>query len=598
MIRAPFRTLFPARFGSGRHQSGVSLLLALIFVTFFGGVLITLARFNAYEIRIAEARVVGWEIVEIAKAARLYVRDRYAADETLPTTAATPSRITLDTLRTAGYLPRDFGRNAAGNDLSALNQNIYVIMANWSGSGTLGGPVNEVTTVPTAFVYFDHNGKTAPDLMVDAVETARQMGASINGVLFDRDGNNRTADCRGEGPAVAVWDTGCLTNSEFQQLAGAIGIPTDFLGGALLIPAWKSVQPDLRAVLRFPQPENPGFATMLTDLQMGTPTGNCSVQANQVSITTLDSSGNVVDEPTWICDVVDDDAANDRRYNIDHVGNIQAQRMITEPQTQDFGGESADIGTAQDDSMRISGNLTLNNDMRIYNVRPLPAGVTHRMDVPNGTLAVERNTYLYSTDTGGGPPSTYAGIATIGTATARNLVSDQLDTPNFNSTSSGLTVDGGGTPVAPQMSVTTLTDLTGNLSVTGDPEAELIAEDIEASGATVRATDNTGEVQVTQVLSLPSAGTMTVNGYNHPTQYAAIVGEITNSDTVHVTGQNNGGLGPDLRFLSGQGSITTNSTADYAGNPTPTVSTARCLESANLAGGCPERQYYPPNITP
>lgn len=601
-LRALLRTPACSRFASGRAAKGVSLLLALIFVIFFGSILITLARYNSYEIRISEARVAGWEMVEISKAARLYVRDRYAADPTLRTTAATPSRITLDTLRLGGYLPTTFGRNAAGTDLSALNQHVHVILTNWSGNGSLGGPTTDVTTVPNAFVYFDNNGKTAPDLMVDAVETARRLGASINGVLFDRDGNNRSSECRGAGPAVSIWDTGCLTDAEFRVMANAIGISDTFAGGALIMPAWKSVQPDLRAVLRFPQPENPGFATMLTDLQMGTPTGNCTLSANQVLITTVDSTGAIQNEDTGLCDVNSDDAANNRRFNIDRVGNIQAQRMITEAQAQDFGGEAASIGTAQDDTMRITGNMTMNNDLQVYNVRPLPAGATHRMNVPAGTLAIERNSYLYSTSGGAGPPSTIAGIATIGTATARNLVSDQLDTPDFRSTNPGIA------GALPQMSVTDRTTLTGNTTVrdpAGVQQAEFITEQMSAPGATLRASDDTNQVQVANTMSLRNSQ-MTVNGTQSTNQYAAVIGEVTNAGLVNVTGATPVTATPDLRMLQANGSITANSTRAYDGvSPMRIIdvnnystSAARCLESANLAGGCPERQYFPPNITP
>lgn len=601
------------RLGSGRSQHGVSLLLALIFVTFFGGILVTLARFNSYEIRIAEARVVGWEIVEIARAARLYVRDRYSVDPSLRISASTPTRISINTLKNAGYLPSNFGREVSGNDLSALNQQIYVIMVNWSGAGALGGPTTDTTTVPTAFVYFDANGKTAPDLMVNAIETARRLGASINGVLFDRDGNNRSADCRGDGPGVSIWDTGCLTNTEFQVMASAIGIDPAFAPGSLIIPAWKSVQPDLRAVLRFPQPENPGFATMLTDLEMGTPVATCGSAAGQVSITT-DTSGGTVGQSTGLCNVISDTATEDRRFNIDRIGNIQAQRMITEGQSTDYQVdvvETSNIGTADDDTMRISGTLVLNNDLRVFNEKPMPTAGTnvpsHRFSVPSAQLVVERNSYLYSTDENGSQTSPRSGRATIGMATARNLVSDQLDTANFNSTVEGLTIDPlTGDPVAPQISVTDRTELTNNLSVTGhiseltgEPDAELITEDLIASGAHIRATDDTGEVQVGQVLTMNPTSTMNVNGSGDPINYAAIVGEMTNSQNIVVTGQPSGPLGPDLRFMSNNASLSTRTTAGYTGGtPMPTISTTRCLESADLAGGCPERQYYPPNITP
>lgn len=573
--------------GSGikRAQQGVSLLLALIFVAFFGGILLVLIRFDAREVRQNEARVTGWEAVEIARAARLYVRDRYANDPSLRTTAATPSQIALSTLKSSGYLAANFGRFASGHDISALNQEIYVVMTNWSANG-LGGSVTDLATVPSAFIYFRNSSRSAPDLIVTAVESARGFGASVTAPLFDLTGANRSADCRGGGPAVGIWDTGCLQQSEFAAMASAAGLPsTVFSGGSLIIPAWKAIQPDLRAVMRYPQPENPGYATMLTSLQMGTPTGDCAQQANQVSITTLNSVGTPITTYTGLCKVLDDAAAggpssNDRRFSIDRVANIHAERLIAEPQSVDYGGETASIGTAQDDAMRITGDLTLDSNLQVYSARPLN-GIPARFAVNNGTLAVERNTYVYSQNV------SRKGVANIGTATARALVSDSVNAVNYVSTEDGLTAG-----ARPRISATQSGTLSGNLSVSGAADAEMISEVISAPNAQIRALDTTGKAQITGTLNMNGTAMNVVgSGMSYgANEYAALVGEITSAGSVRAD--------DSVRFLSPSNSISASSTAYYSGTPMPIVNTARCVEGKNVADACPNRQYTPPNITP
>lgn len=584
--KAPFRWRYRHR----RSQRGVSLLLALIFVAFFGGILITMARFNASEIRETEARIAGWEAIEIAKAARLYVRDQVADNPALRTMAATPTRITLDTLRNGGYLSPGFGRVSGGNDVTALGQPIFVIMANWSPDG-LGGPPSAQTTVPSAFVYFGDSAKSTPELMIDAVESARRQGASINAPLFDANGTNRSMSCRGAEPAVGLWDTGCLRRDEYATLAAAVGADTVFRPGALIIPVWKAVHLDLRAVMRHPQPENPGFATMLTDLQMGTPVGDCTQVGNQVTITTLDSVGNTTTTATGVCDVVPDDGTN-RRFNITRVGSLAADRIIAEPQTSDFGGDAAQAGfNGNEEALYISGDATVGADFRVFGNRPVPAGIPSRFDVTAGSLAIERNAYLYSEDSGApGVPSTRSGIATIGTATAGSLISDRVRTNTFTSTAAGTTSG------APRMNITETADLTGSVSVTGAANAELLTQTISAPAAQVRTSDGTGEVQVSGTLQM-TGSTMTVQGAAPVSGYAALVGEIVDTDELGVEGT---GAGTDLRLLAAgdTASISADSTRYYNGAAAVRVDTQACLESARVANACPERQYLPPNVLP
>ena len=578
-------------------------MLALIFVAFFGGILVTIARFNASEVRKTEASVAGWEMVELAKAARLYMRDQYAVNPAIRTTAATPNIIPYSALLSGGYLPSNFGSrtDAGGNPINALNQRVYVIMTNWSPTG-IGGDVTNPATVPSAFVYFAPGGKASNDLMVDIVSAIRQQNVALTAPLWDTTNTNRSADCRGGGPAVALWDTGCMPPGEFATLVGPLGLSTTFAPGGLLMPAWKAVQPDLRAVLRYPQPENPGYATMLTDLGMGTPTGDCTVDANQVHITTTDATGNIIQTSTNVCDALSDTVTADMRFNIDHVGNFMAQRLVAMPQAQDYGVESANIGTANDDSMRVNGDVNLGSDLRIYNTKDLPAGVPARYDVPNGTVVIERNIYTYS------KLVSQKGHAKIGTiATAQSLVSDNLSSNVFKSLTTSNNPDG--STSAPQMNVTSHTDLTGHLQVspTTDPTvpSELITDTMNGANAEVHVTDTTGtQAQITGTLDAHNS-TVSVTGANPAAAvggYTAVTGEISNAGTVNVTSAEAGGSDADLQFLApgGAASVTAGQTADanLTGQLPVINATTRCLEGVNVADACANRQFVPPNITP
>lgn len=550
-------------------------MLALLFVALFGGILAAILVFNRTHVRTAEAEVAGWEAVEIGKAARLFVRDQFAANPGLRAAAATPTLITINTLIANRYLPQSFGRLSGGNYVNALNQRIYVIRTNWSPTG-LGGAVTDPATVPTAFVYFRNGGKSTFDLVPEIVKNMRALGATITAPLFDSAGVNRSAVCRGGGAAVGLWDTGCMTQAEFATLAGAVGLPTVFTGGALIVPAWKVVQFDLRAVSRFPQPENPGFATMLTDLEMGTPvTQNCPTNADQVSITTIDAAGTPTTTFTGLCRVRSDTAAVDNRFSINNVANLAAERVIAEAQTTDFGGEVATIGNANEQTMAISGNARLGSDLRVFDTRALN-GIPYRLSVPNGSLAVERNAYLYAQNTSN------KGLATIGTATANALISDSMTSANYNSTVAGTTTG------APRMNITTRETITGTTQVTGTGSSELVTDTLTANSANVHASDNTGQVQVTNTLNM-SGSTMSVAGNEPVSGYSSIFGDINAANNVNVTN--------NLQFTSANGSVTAEGTRNTDGSaPLPVVNVNRCLEGVNVAEACANRQYFVPII--
>lgn len=595
----------PKTFAARARQRGVSLLLALVFVSVFGGALATIAGFNAYRVRENEARVTGIEMIEIAKAARLFVRQEMINNPALRTDLnAGPRRITLTQLKDAGFLSQNFGRVAGTDDLTALGQRIYVIETNWP----IGGDPASNNTVPTAFVLLRDSSKSTAQLMVNAVEVARQMNSSLTAPRFNTLGNNISSDCRGAGPAASLWDTGCLADHEFTALMAAVPTPPAQLeDGGLIVPTWKIVQPDLRAVMRFPQPENPGFATMLTDLQMGIPLDDCTNAATQVQITTTDAAGNVTSVPSGLCDAETDTATDNKRFNITEISNMSLQRIIAEPQNFDNNGsmaaEVANIGTTNDDAMRISGDVTLGNDLRIYDQRALPGGVPSRLNIPNGTMVAERNAYLYSNEL------TRGGQAVIGgTVQSRGLIANRLDTPTFQSTSASPAGYGSD---APSINVTSTTDLTGDIQITG-ATGELITETLNAAagpdnaatptineartGANMTASDTTGQVQITGTIT-SNNNPIVVQGanpiVNGGVNYSAIIGSLSNGGNIQV---DNGMTFTDATNTQ----ITAGATRGYASATTPitNISTTRCLTDNAVANGCPNRQYTPPGITP
>lgn len=616
-----------------KNQRGFSLLLALVFVAFFGSILAGIALFNRDSVRVAEADVAGWELVQIGKAARLYMRDQLVLNPNLRDLTQNPTRLPIATLKAQGYLPQNFGRSVGALDFNALNQEVYVIMANWLPTGLT--VTNDPNSVPTAFVYYRDGGKSDPHRVIDMVDSARKYGATITAPLFDFFNNNRSADCRGSGPAAGLWDTGCLTVAEFNNLITTpLGLPVGFNSGALIVPVWKTSQHDLRAVMRFPQPENPGYSTMLTDLGMarrtrdndGVDDNNCNPtvgdvdDTDEITITTVDASGNVVTTSTGLCDVMDDTAAEDNRFSITNVANMATQRVISEPQasgqrlvtqpgTSEFGGvDAANLGTGNDESFNVSGNVVLGNDLRVFNSRALN-GIGTRFSIPNASLAVDRNAYVHSQSV------TNSGIARVGTVSSGgSLITDRLTTGTFNSTINGTTTG------APRISVTNALQVDNTTEVRGTATSELITETIEADfvaglrpGATVIARADGGNVQITNRLNLSGAN-MVVGGANPIGAYGAIIGNIDDADNVTVTGFDytssdcsnpNPALRGDLCFLSSNSSLTVGTTRNYNGtSPMPvatvqnTAGNAECLEGLNVSDACPNRQYFVPFILP
>lgn len=395
------------RLSSSKGQRGFALIITLVFVGFFAAILTSIVSFNRDQARENQATVAGAEAVQIAKAARMYVRDQLAANEAGTRTDAIAGRvINIDTdLQDRGYLPASFGKRIGANDFrNSLGQRIFAVMAMYPPGSAAA------TAVPTAYIYLDPSTSTAGDMlpryMLLAAESARRLGTAVSAPTFDLAGTNTSPDCTDDAGnttrAAAIWDTGCLTNNEFRSLSASLtGAPFDFPAGGFIIPTWRSEKFDLRAVMRFPQPENPGGSTMLTDLDMGVRNGTLSggrVLCTDTIQTTRDKDdGTYEDNDTGLCKVVSDTIVGgavtaQRRFDIGNIGDLASDYLIADPTQQNDGnvtGEAeiilrsitsaAPVGTAKGSAaLRIGGDAVINNDVAVYDKMPMNAanGIT------------------------------------------------------------------------------------------------------------------------------------------------------------------------------------------------------------------------------
>lgn len=590
-----------ARMGrKGVRERGAALLISLIFASLLGSALASMAVYGAYKVRQMEADASGHELFEISRAARLYVRDLYRQNPNTIVTAETPTRVDISALKATGYLPNDFGRSM---NRSALNQPIYIIMSNWPVGSTAANP----ETVPATFVYFRGESSRADSQLANRlIGVLRGRSVNITAPTFDFSNALTTGNCRAGSKTVSQWDTGCLSEMEFMMLMSALPTgerPSRFEPGSAIVPTWKVEQPDPRVVMRFPQPESTDYATMLTDMRMGT----CEIPYTELQINTTDNSGQRQVVSSGVCQMLGDGVRHgddNDRFNINQVSNTNIQRMIVAPQTYDrpSTGESPN-----DYALNISGDMVLDGDLRIFSDMSLVPGQTHRLMIPNGTVMADRNVYVYSENV------TSYGQADIGTVErARRLVANELTTPKFEALEPSLHRIDGTYGYNPMIDVTTKTTITGETNITNDTDGDgqvdtgrLIAENINAPVGRLLTTDRdiAGNVQV--------AGSINTNGSNvtihveddalllQGGQYAAVIGQISDGGTLAVADP------AGYRGLNNNTMISAENTSNYNGtspiyeisvnNPT---NSAACRGSDRVANGCPNRQFVPLGINP
>lgn len=321
-------------------QGGFSLFAVLLAVMALGGVVSSFALYNSGQSRVSQAKSAGWTLVQVSRAARLYVRNNSiplpagvdqnadgVPDDTFvkATLSVVPQEIPVSSLVAAGLLPPGFP------DRNILDQRMRVFAANYPLDGDPALP----STVATAYVYLEPSPRSSAMMMQVLASAARENGLPVSAPTLDGSGNP-SEDCQADGkPDVVLWDTGCLNGVQFTALTGDVFVP-----GALVAPAWRSMAHDPRALMRYEQAENPDAARMATNLSMGISnvddTGVCQ---KEIIVSEPNANGiTYQDRSTGLCDVLPDQpglpsiAEADRRVDLANVGAITAERVIARPQ--------------------------------------------------------------------------------------------------------------------------------------------------------------------------------------------------------------------------------------------------------------------------
>ncbi|MAS88090.1 MAG: hypothetical protein CMH30_08980 [Micavibrio sp.] len=391
-----------------KKESGFSLAVMLVITIAFAFIIAFIATANKDARDQRTLRAVAWQIKQIAQAARLMVRNnslsQFVEDtnaDNIPDTprdlaymianaidqngdgildaqfnkqaldinaAGAPQQITVAQLVAAGYLPISFvNQDANAVDLTEstiLRQPITVYAAN----SPIDGDSNLATTVATAYVTLGGSPAVSAGDAIRLSRVLQNLEVPVSAPLFNGAGVNISDNCNGT-PAVSAWDTGCTSDADFNNLTGAA-----FQPGEMLIPAWKSVRFDERAVMRFPQPENTTYATMLTDLYMGDVVdANCKANVaiedvgdpnyygdgggeNTIAFNEDDGAGGIQKVDSRLCPTIRDNPLTfaDNRRNIMNISNLTLQRIIAADQRD----RAIDGATSRDVSVTLDGSPT------------------------------------------------------------------------------------------------------------------------------------------------------------------------------------------------------------------------------------------------
>ncbi len=335
----------PERPGSGRlnsnSESGAALLLILALTASIAASIMFFSVQRQETASVQKARAAGWHLAQVAKAARLYVRNNSVGNtadnngDGIPDNSfaksilagPSPIEFTIADLIAGGLLPPGFSQ------FNALGQNIRIFAANYP----VDGDPDDYRVTAAAYILLEDNDYSTPRLMQFTAQEANKAGLDIIAPVFSG-GTNISTDCDGDGEAdVSLWDSGCLDLDEYQMI---ISDPAAvFEPGSLLVPAWRSVQPDPRVISRYPQPENETSSLMLTDLKMGSEmrdaSGNCIAEIEHYY---MEDDGSFTAVPTGLCDVEPDDSSladwreADKRMSIYNTRSISTRRMFLVPQ--------------------------------------------------------------------------------------------------------------------------------------------------------------------------------------------------------------------------------------------------------------------------
>lgn len=502
----------------GRHkntfnfasQRGFSLLVALIFVSFFGAVLTNFVYNRSGESLREEAKITGWQAAKIARAARIHVRNELMLNPnlkfTLDINSAGPQIIDLNTLTGSGLLPADFGNIVGGVDVTALSQEIQIIMANYPVDGD---PALD-STVPTAYVYLIDSNRSDAGIVQEIVQAIRREEVAIAAPVFDEAGNNLSGACNGLGDSVVIWDSGCMGEIEFTALTG----DANFIPGSLVIPAWRSVNFDTRVLMRTPQPEVTGMNTMLTELEMGDPLADCATNAASRIQVPNDGAGE-----TDLCGAISDDIAAvttaeaDRRRDIIGTRHLTGNSYIAYQQggndvTIDSAGLRTNAASDEVYSMDVAGSLTATGDMKAFDG---DINVT-------GATTVDRNV-IVPTRVG---QTITANIS--GTLTSNSMTSTDLEV--FNTITTAAPISANTTNATPAANI-------ADSMVTSTMQMD--------NNGTVNVSQNADLLGDTNVSSTSIAGTSSAGSYSYVTgnlsvQNLNVGGDSNVSDTTVVAG--------------------------------------------------------------
>lgn len=532
------------------HEAGFSLAIIMLFTIVFSVVIAIIAdaQERARDRKTVEA--MAWHLDTVAKAARLYVRNnsisQYMEDVNadgipevlrnsayittnnidrnndgvvdnlyekavlepggggLPGRPAAPTQVIVAALVAAGYLPASFQRtDASGTDMTeqtALGNPITVYVAN----SPVDGDPSLDTTVATAYVGISDSPRTDAADIIKVSQALQSMGTPVTAPLYS--GGANVSDTCGGNTAVGIWDTGCLDDDMFDLLTGNAAGTGVFTEGSFVLPSWKTVQQDSRAIMRFPQPEDPNYATMFTDLRLARDdidgsSDTCDTVDEQILVAVEnDGVGGITTAFSELCKSVRDNPVGqiDNRRDVYNVTDLNAIRVIAADQRDRIvdgnnyrdvrrvingaGGFNVIVGEVVTPALRGNTNLSPGSD----------GNDTEDYDdvvAVGGTMAVSGNTQLFNDAdygyAGGARKAVFSGNLGVegtifvaneagsdATATVQSLTGDRatLATEQLNANSAimhvginqGTSVGGGGGLTADEAKAEDQTELSLN----------------------------------------------------------------------------------------------------------------------------------------
>lgn len=337
-----------------REEAGFSLLIVLLAISIIGGAFSSMLWYRSDAAIQRQAYAAGWQAFEIAKATRVFVRNATLNPVNLTSGVACCTQaqvqaqggfiaIPLQDLINAGHLPAGFNARSPLDQQFTAYAGSYPLVPNPLAAGfPITGYLTSLTAGGGNRAASVASARTAAAMM----QGAREAGLSSSAPLVVG-GINQSEDCNPGDPAVVIWDTGCIGQTEWANATNTIsagGIPIN--AGDIIVPTWRAIDHDLRALMRYPQPENVGANTMLTDLHFGDAT-------------------NFAANP--------DTAGNDNRVNINNLNGLDVSQLVLADQGAgvNVAGSENEQGLAFSSGaltfnqlvMSVGGNVVAQQDM-------------------------------------------------------------------------------------------------------------------------------------------------------------------------------------------------------------------------------------------